>query len=219
MKWLCMKKRKNQMSLTDKYEKGFIDEDTVLEELSKTFIQWAGAYFDSKEEIEKIAKDHNASDEKYKKIEKKIQSGENYPEKSLDQMLLKMHTEDVQNIKEIINHINSVEIPGGYLVLEALDHCKKINHSKKFDYPEFIDLCLDVIKQSVDEHKADKAIKMLSENKNGIEIFLYICNTYKNFLTIKNVQNNMFLENGTVVYLNAKGEIVFDYFKEIIPLK
>lgn len=211
-----MKKRKNQMSLTDKYEKGFIDEDTVLEELSKTFIQWAGAYFDSKEQIEKISREHNASDEKYKKIEKKIQSGENYPEKSLDQMLLKMHTEDVQNIKEIINHRNSVEIPGGCLVLEALDHCKRVNHSKKFDYPEFIGLCMDVIKQSVGEHKADKAIKMLNENKSGIEIFLYICDTYKN---VRNVQHHMFLEEGTVIYINAKGEKEFDCFKEIIPLQ
>lgn len=203
------------MSLTDKYEKGFIDEDTVLEELSKTFIQWAGAYFDSKEEIEKIAREHNASDEKYKRIEEKIQSGENYPEQSLDLMLLKMHKKDAQNIKEIIDHRNSVEVTGGYLVLEALDQCKKVNHCKKFDYPEFIDLCMDVIKQSVDEHKADKAIKMLNENKSGIEIFLYICNTYKN---VRNVQNHMFLEDGTVIYINAKGEKEFDCFKEIIPL-
>ncbi len=110
-------------SIPDLWEAGKIDAISVFLGTSIGFVAASSAFFDDIRFIKKDIMNHNNSNEQYRVTIDRIISGEEYPEKNLDVMLLSCHKKDIERISFNLNNRNQLTIVKGFIQLECLRQC------------------------------------------------------------------------------------------------
>lgn len=117
------KRKEKRLSIPDKWERGLITAEEVLDAVTVGFTESAIRFFDCNQDIKDQIKKHNDENKEYQKMVDDIVSGKDYPQKNIDLLLLKMHKLDKANVMDNIIARNQVCIPGGYMQLECLREC------------------------------------------------------------------------------------------------
>jgi len=135
-KW---KKKKQTEQAEDKSVPAFwkaekIDANDVLLSVSTSFLEGAVTFYNDIREAKKSIADHNAVNENDKKTIERIVSGEEYPEKNLDIMLLSFHKRHYEDRVALdMSRRNSMNIVMGFIQLECLRQCEMLRPDATLD--------------------------------------------------------------------------------------
>lgn len=153
------KRKEKELTIPEKWEKGMMTAEEVLDITSVRFVGNAMLFFENNQSIKAQIKKHNNANKEYQKRADDIASGKDYPQKNLDLMLLKMHKANRNDILDNIVFRNQVNLSGGCVQLECLKECIESRDDGTLDTTKD-----SFIKRCMSEKTIAKAMKAIEED-------------------------------------------------------